>query len=150
FKPSCTWINMMKWKSICIAAALIVAGGDDGRITLFDADAPVDDAVPSVGEFRSVFCGQEDGKRQAVELDPVQRIDVLQLTGGESETLVSSRALPAGSYRAIEFALDGTSTTLESFVEYPDGSTLPLYVPTTARNGLRVPVDFEIAEEEEV
>ncbi len=140
----------MKAKAATLLVVSLLAACEDGSITLSVADAPIDDAERVVVQFRSVVFEQEDGTRQTVALEPAQSIDLSALTGGESEALVSARAIPPGNYRAIEFVVGGSSTTQESYVDFTDGTRRSLFVPTASRNGLRVPVDFEIREEEDI
>jgi hypothetical protein len=112
------------------------------------ADAPVDEAVEVVVQFSRIAFERDDGTREVVVLDNPLRIDLRSLTGGRSEALLGQQGLPAGLYRAVEFTIDGSASSLDSSVLLTDGARLPLFVPTNSRAGLRVVADFEIVEQE--
>lgn len=128
----------------------LVSACDEGRITLSVADAPVDDALEVVVQFSRVAFERDDGSRDVVVLDTPQRIDLLALTGGRSEPLLSEHNLAAGAYRAVEFTIDGSESSLDSSVLLKSGARLPLFVPSAARAGLRVLGDFEIVEQKHI
>lgn len=133
------------------AGAACLSACDDGRITLSVTDAPIDFADEVVVQFAGVAFERDDGSRDVVEFDSPLRIDLSRLTGEVSRVLVDSQPLPAASYRAIEFSVDGNSQTTDtSYVLLSDGRRLPLYVPDAFEDDLRVVADFIIEEEETV
>ena len=132
-----------------VGAALCV-GCDDGRITLSITDAPIDFADEVVVQFSGVAFERDDRTREVIEFATPLRVDLAQLTGELSESLLVDEPLPASGYRAIELLIDGSQTGGESFVQLNDGSTLSLYVPDAFEDDLRVPVAFTVDEESSV
>jgi hypothetical protein len=145
----CATMRILKTLLLCVTLPLVSAC-DDGRITLSVTDAPIDEATEVIVQFSRVAFEREDGTREVVVLDQPRRIDLRSLTGGASEVLVAEQNLPAGRYRAVEFTVDGSSTTLESSVLLADGRRLSLFVPDASRSSLRVTADFVIAEQQRV
>ncbi len=138
-------------KALFVVAVLpLLSACDEGRITLSVADAPIDDATEVVVQFSRVAFEREDGTRDVIALAAPRQIDLRALTGGRSEALVTDQRLPAGDYRAVEFTVDGSSTSFESYVLLADGRRLPLSVPSASRSGLRVAGDFRIDEQERI
>lgn len=136
--------------TLVFLSAVFVSACDDGRVTLAVADAPVDDAEAVVVQFSEVTFTADDGETESVHLSPPLQVDLLRMTGGESFELISSHGLAAGRYRAIEFAVDGSSTTTESYVDVVGGARLPLFVPDDAESDLRVNAGFDIDEGDHV
>lgn len=134
---------------LCLGAVLLSAC-EDGRVTLSVTDAPIDFADEVVVQFSAVAFERDDGTREVVEFAAPLRVDLSRLTGELSEVLVEDQALPVSGYRAVEFFVDGSETTLESYVRLTDGRQLPLYVPAAFEDELRVSADFTIDEEESV
>jgi hypothetical protein len=142
-------MRILKTLLLCVTLPLVSAC-DHGRITLSVTDAPIDEATEVIVQFSRVAFEREDGTREVVVFDQPRRIDLRSLTGGASEVLVAEQSLPAGRYRAVEFTVDGSSTTLESSVLMADGRRLSLFVPDASRSSLRVAADFVIAEQKRV
>lgn len=142
-------IDLMKALKLLLSGVVapLLAACEDGRITLSVTDAPVDFAEEVVVQFRAVAFERDDGTREVIEFDTPQRIDLARLTGEFSEALVEDQPLPASSYRAIEFSIDGSQTGLNSYVQLTNGAQLPLYVPEAFEDELRVLADFTIEEE---
>ena len=135
--------------ALLLSASLpMIAACEDGRITLSVTDAPVDEAVEVIVQFSRVAFERDDGTREVVVLEAPRRIDLRTLSGGRSEALLAERSLAAGTYRAVEFTIDGNASSLDSSVLLTDGARLPLFVPNASRAGLRVLADFEIVEQE--
>lgn len=142
-------MKFLKPLLVCAGSAWLVAC-DDGRITLSVTDAPIDGAEEVVVQFSSVTFERDDGTRELVDLRPPLRIDLSRLTGELSEVVISEQPLPASGYRAIEFGIDGSQTTQESYVQLTNGGRLPLFVPDEVADDLRVRAEFVIDEEESV
>jgi hypothetical protein len=66
-------------------------------------------------------------------------VNLLDLTGGVSETLADGATLPAGGYGQLRLVLGaGNSVTLQ------DGSVHPLKVPSGAQSGVKLNVHFDV------
>lgn len=136
--------------TLAFSTAIFLGACNDGRVTLAVADAPVDDANAVVVQFSEVTFTADDGETESVRLSPPVQVNLLQMTGGESFELISSHGLAAGRYRTIEFTVDGSSTTTESYVDVVGGARLPLFVPDDAESNLRVNAGFDVDEGDHV
>lgn len=130
------------------AASLLCACSlfeSDGRVTLSVTDAPVDGVEQVVVQFSRVTFVDDDDQRERINLSPALQIDLRALNGGDSVELVSAKSLPEGRYGRIEFRIDGSPTTTESFVVEAGGTErVPLYVPDDASVKLAVATDFKV------
>lgn len=143
------------------AASLVLLAGCDGTLFGGDADqvetgtiglsltdAPLDDEnVTGVYiTITGIQYGSEDEGWQTMEgFDPGETnglFNLLSLTGGESLP-IGNLELPAGDYSQIRFLLDapvqgqGTPETPGAYLEYADGTTEPLFVPSGSQSGFK-------------
>lgn len=70
---------------------------------------------------------------------PNRTINLLNLTGGVSETLASGATLPAGHYQQMRLILGAGST-----VRLSDGTVQPLKVPSGMQSGIKLIVSFDV------
>jgi hypothetical protein len=136
---------------LCLLPPLL-AGCDffsrnDGRLDLAITDAPVDDATAVVVRFTGVELRHEDGEDEIFEFDVPRDIDLLALSGGDSELLLSGERLPSGRYERIRLRVESSPSTIVSRVETLGGS-FPLYVPDDAEDGLDLDQDFDVPDDE--
>ncbi len=139
---------------VAVATALLlfacsgVGPGDqteDGTISLSLTDAPLDD-TDVTGVYITIseiqYGGDETGWTTMEEFDPEANnpYNLLDLTGGTS-TLLGELSLPSGTYSQIRFVLDApergqeTPSNPGTYIEYTDGSTALLFVPSGAERG---------------
>lgn len=137
-------------KPALAASLVLLTACDAGRVTLSVADAPVDEAEAVVVQFREVTFVADSGETESVRLSPPVQVDLMQMTGGDSFELISSRSIEAGRYRTIEFVVEGSPTSTESYVDVAGGARLPLFVPDDAESDLRVSAGFDVDEGEHV
>ena len=108
-------------------------------------DAPVDGASKVVVEFTSVTLKPASGGELEFELDEPMSIDLLDLQGTLSEVLIEE-TIEAGDYNWIRLGvnaeLDGT---LDSYIEFEDGNSYELYIPSGAETGLKLNRGFTAA-----
>lgn len=157
----------MKTKSkqhiICLATAVVVAGcggssGPDtteatGFLSLGISDGPVHSALNVCIEFDSIELKQSGGSETTlIDLDPVEKIDLLQFQGANAMPIVLNHELPAGQYEWMRLgvnAVRGTNGGVghsggdvcdgeASYIVWDDGSWANLYVPSGENNGLKL------------
>ncbi|WP_010664171.1 DUF4382 domain-containing protein [Marinilabilia salmonicolor] len=130
-----------------------------GTLKLSITDAPVDtDGITAVNiavkEVQYHVEGEEWKSFEGFEPDT---FNLLELTGGESE-LLGQFELGSGNYTQLRFILDlpvGVPASAMAnpgcYLEFEDGSTQPLFVPSGAQTGYKatgnftVPVNGQIA-----
>lgn len=128
-------------------------GDNTGRLHLSITDAPIDQ-YDITGVFITVTEVQihKGGSAWQVveEFDGPVTYNLLELTHGISE-LMAVTELPAGIYTQIRFMIDapenmgqGAHTNPGCYLEFADGSTQPLFVPSGAQTGYKAIGKFTV------
>lgn len=121
---------------------------EEGNLTgLFNlglTDAPMNGVKKVVIRFTGVEIQPSSGKRITIDFDQPKQIDLLTLTGGESELLLAEYALPAGHYQWIRLMVEAKDDTDDSYLELEDGSLRDLTIPSGSQAGLKLIRGFEV------
>jgi hypothetical protein len=143
----------MKRIEYFIAAIIIILGFNaceesetgKGTINLAITDAPVDQENVS-GVYITVtgiqYHTEAEGWLTFEEFEGPQIFNLLDLTRGETDML-GSFELSGGKYTQIRFMLDapekgqGTPSNPGCYIEFTDGSTQPLFVPSGSESGFK-------------
>ena len=133
----------------CLALLLLplVAACEDGSLDLAIADAPVDGATAVVVRFTGVELEPDEDDTERFDFNPPLDIDLLRLSGGDSQLLLDGAGLPSGTYRRIRLRVDASRGSGASYVETPQGRRL-LVLPDNAGNGLTLEGSFEVPDDE--
>jgi len=75
---------------------------------------------------------------------PVRCIDLLELQGTESATLLDGAILEAGMYGWMRLDVDARKGVMDSIIVLDDGSVESLYVPSGSESGLKLNSGFTI------
>jgi len=113
-------------------------GSSDGRINLDITDSPTDDASSVVVEFTGVRA-QPAGGGAVVGYDfpqPVQ-LDLAQLQGGVSASLIQDLTLPGGHYQWLELEVSATPGAHDSSLTLNNGGVHGLVLTAAGKAGLR-------------
>lgn len=133
-----------------------------GTMSLSLTDAPIDAdnvsgvyiTINEIQYNRSTDGEQDEGSWVTMEeFEGPGTYNLLELTGGES-ALLGELVLPAGQYNQIRFILDipeqgGQGVTLSnpgSYIEYSDGTTEALFVPSGGQSGYKATGSFQVPE----
>ena len=151
---------LTKTIAVTAAAALLAAcadsgGGDGGqsptgRLKLSVTDAPVDDADAVWVQFRAVEFKPEGGApvlqqtRDAGGAIAPQRMNLLDLQGGQAAVLVNNVVLPAGRYEWIRLRVDNEPNVRDSYLMMNDGSECELRIPSGDESGLKMNRGFTL------
>lgn len=134
-----------------LAPALLALGGcwDDGasfgQLSLAITDAPVDGATAVVVQFTGVEVKPADGAARAFTFDAPRQIDLLALTGTDSELLLDGVTVPAGRYNWVRLAVDANEDGVaDSYIDLEDGSRHELEVPSGDESGLKLNTGFVV------
>lgn len=104
------------------------APSNQGSASFAVTDAPVDDVRQVQVTFYRISIKPSDGEPIEFDLDtPVTIENLLNLTGGESETVLPQTTVPAGDYEWVRLYITGGFP--DSFVEENNGSQLDLFIP---------------------
>lgn len=119
-------------------------GGSGSGFTLRLTDAPFDDAVRVDVWFNAVRVKQAGGTWIEIPAKDLKAnvVGLASLQGTKNLELVSGFALPPGDYSELRLIVDDS----RSEIEFSDGSTYDLEIPTGSNPGLMVKEPFTITE----
>ena len=149
-KQTSLWLALLLGVSLGFAAcddddAPTSGGGDEGTVNLGVTDAPVDEATRVVVQFTGVQVQPAEGQRIDIGFDSPRQVDLLALQGSDSELLLAGETLPAGNYQFVRLQVDAQRDTLDSFIEFNDGSQVSLFIPSGSQTGLQLSGGFTVA-----
>jgi len=133
------------------AAALLaaLAGCSDdsgtGKLTLGVTDAPVDNATAVVVQFTGVEVKPADGSAHSFDFTAPRQIDLLALTGTDSELLLDEVEVPSGRYNWVRLKVDANEDGItDSYIDLTDGSRHELEIPSGDETGLKLLSGFVV------
>ena len=143
------------------ACVLAACGGSDsdpvvtpaaGTLRVALADAPacgydeVNVTVERVRVHQSGSAADEAGGWSEVVLNPVKRVNLLDLTNGVLEEL-GATTLPAGTYTQLRLVLSSNSATtpMANSVLPTGGTETPLVTPSGPQSGLKINTQINVA-----
>lgn len=136
---------------------LLSCGSEDERSTgkaqISITDAPVDaENIKSVYiSILGVEANGPDGWQTVESFEEPVKIDILSYNNGESYFLTEG-VLTAGTYSEVRLQLDiverasGAQSNVGSYIEYLDGSTQQIFVPSGHQSGYKAKGEFTIPE----
>lgn len=141
--------------ALLLGGSLLIGCGNDesgnGTISLALTDAPTD--AENVSGVYVTITGVEyrvDGSSwQAFEgFGDAYTVNLLDLTDGKT-ALLGDFNVEAGTYDGLRFKLDasengGNVTNAATYIEFTDGSTEPLYVPSGTQSGYKAKGSFTV------
>ncbi|MBT8128571.1 MAG: DUF4382 domain-containing protein [Gammaproteobacteria bacterium] len=135
-------------------ATTTVAGGgrggtEYGFVTISITDAPVDIATEVRVQFNGIeFMPADTSSEQEpilVMFDQPVSIDLLELQGNKSKTLLSNEILPTGQYDWIRLKITAIKDgIMDSYIRLVDGSVYELDMPSGLDVGLKIVGGLEI------
>ncbi|NVJ65778.1 MAG: DUF4382 domain-containing protein [Gammaproteobacteria bacterium] len=136
---------------LLVAVALLSAcrssDSDDspkfGKIAIDITDAPIDNAEAVVVQFTGIEI-QGQGERLDIDFDAPKSIDLLQLTGSDSESILGETQLLAGPYQWIRLKVNAEQNVTDSYIDI-EGARYSLYIPSGAQTGLKINRPFVVA-----
>lgn len=116
-----------------------------GYVSFSITDGPVDEANQVVVEFTGVAIKQAGGEVFEFVFDEPKSINLLDLQGSVSESLIENQELPAGEYEWVRLMVNADHDgVLDSFIELVDGSQVELRIPSGAQTGLKLNRGFNV------
>ncbi len=132
-------------KALASATAMLLvatacgSGGGNGTMNVHLVDAPSPyDAINLHVVSVEIYSA---GTGWVTLGTPDRTIDLLKLHDGVEEVLAKGASLPAGSYGQMRLVLGSGNEVVLS-----DGTTQPLKVPSGMQSGVKLPVQFDVAE----
>lgn len=133
-----------------LTAALVILpgcddGGGTGKLSLAITDAPVDGATAVVVQFTGVEVKPADGSARSFDFDAPRQIDLLALTGTDSELLLEDAEVPSGRYNWVRLKVDANEDGIaDSYIDLDDGSRHELEIPSGDESGLKLNTGFSV------
>lgn len=118
--------------------------GGSGSLSLGITDAPVDDATAVIVEFNGVEVKPADGESISFDFGETRTINLLDLQGSASESLISDESVPAGDYDWVRLDVNAQNQVDDSYIEFDDGSRHSLFVPSGSQSGLKLVQGFTV------
>lgn len=116
-----------------------------GSLSIAITDAPVDGAQHVYVQFSGLTIKPASGDEIEFLFDEPKQIDLLALTGSDSEALINGETVEAGDYNWIRLMVD-TEGSLDSYIVLSDGSENELNIPSGAETGLKLVSGFTVAQ----
>lgn len=132
-------------------------GADTGFLSLGISDGPIHDAEKVCITFNEIeFKG--DGEPFIVNLDPAEKVNLLEFQGANAALILINEELPAGNYEWLRLGIDAVVGTHggagdnggvlcdgeASYIVMKDGTVYNLYVPSGAETGLKLVSGFTV------
>lgn len=132
---------------------------ETGRLSLNVSDGPIHDAEKVCITFDAIeFKSAGDDPAVRVELDPAEKVNLLDFQGMNAAPILIDEELAAGDYAWMRLYIDaelgsngGAGDTggvmcdgEGSYVSMDDGSVYNLYVPSSAQTGLKLVSGFTV------
>lgn len=111
-----------------------------GKLSLSLTDAPVDSAEKVVLVFTGLEIQPENDSLITIDYSESKSIDLMTLTDGVTESLLTDEVLAEGKYSWIKLKLD----IANSYVTI-DGADYPLRIPEEDESGLQITQTFSIS-----
>lgn len=131
---------------------------DTGFLSLSVSDAPIHDAKKVCITFDEIEFKHGDGAPFVVELDPAEKVNLLDFQGNNAAPLLFNEELPAGNYEWMRLGIDavmgsnggGGDTGGDdcdgnaSYIVMNDETVHNLYVPSGSETGLKLVSGFTV------
>ena len=134
-----------------------LTSNDEGQLALSVADAPVNDVESVYVTFKAVEVHNAEEDEWKVVNDFAdeggeKEFDLLELRFDDA--LLGQKQLPTGTYDQIRLIVAASENGNkgngpdggQSYVEFKDGSTTNLFIPSGTQTGLKIPHEFTIEE----
>lgn len=130
-------------------AALAVTGcntgvSGSGSLSLDVTDAPIDSAEAVNVVFTGVDIRAASGALVEVTYDEPRTINLLDLQGGTTASLLDDETLTAGDYEWIRLRVDATKEAGGSNLILDGGAEHDLFIPSGAQTGLKLVSGFTV------
>lgn len=130
-------------------AALALAGcntgsSGSGSMSLDVTDAPIDSAEKVNVVFNGVDIRAASGTLVEITYDEPRTINLLDLQGGTTASLLDDETLTAGDYEWIRLRVDATQEAGGSNIVLDSGVEHDLFIPSGAQTGLKLVSGFTV------
>ena len=143
--------RMLKTAALALAALLLAScgGGDRHGITISITDAPIDLASSVNVAFARIELSGPNVVPSVLAVSPAANVDLFQLQGGLSQTLVSTLQAQPGHYTKLSLTILADQDSGQSNITLPDGTHI-LYLAPGLPQQVNMPVDFDFGSGEDL
>lgn len=144
-----TLTGALKTMAAMSAVALVVAGCNSstsgtGSLSLDITDAPIDSAQAVNVVFNGVELQAASGSRVEITYDEPRTINLLDLQGGTTVSLLDDETLAAGEYEWIRLMVTATEEAGGSNIVLDNDDIHDLSIPSGAQTGLKLVSGFTV------
>ncbi|HLW73567.1 MAG TPA: DUF4382 domain-containing protein [Gammaproteobacteria bacterium] len=119
-------------------------GSSTSGLNLFITDAPIDEATAVNISFARIQLTGPDVTPQTLTLSQAASVDLYQLQGGVTATIVSDLQIKPGNYTGLSITIAADPINAQSSITLPDGTHI-LYLPKGVSPTVTMPIDFSLA-----
>lgn len=138
-------LNTFRGLAVRTLGALIVImtascdsnNNDSARLSVSVKDAPIDSATSVVVEFTGIELKPQQGPGFSIDFQSPRQIDLLDFQGTDAAQLFENVAIEPGEYNWMRLKVNAIRQTLDSYIEFDDGSMHSLYIPSGSQTGLK-------------
>ena len=136
--------RMLKTAVLALAVLLLAScgGGERHGITISITDAPIDLASSVNISFARIELSGPNVVPSVLAVSPAANVDLFQLQGGLSQTLVSTLQAKPGHYTTLSLTILADQDSGQSNITLPDGTHI-LYLQPGLPQQVNMPVDFD-------
>lgn len=130
-----------------VALAIVGCNSDSsgsGSMSLDITDAPIDSASEVNVVFEGVDIRSASGALVEITYDEPRTINLLDLQGGTTASLLDDETLAAGDYEWIRLRVDATQEAGGSNILLDGGEEHDLFIPSSAQTGLKLVSGFTV------
>ena len=118
-----------------------------GLLDVAVTDAPIDEAAEVLIVFDGIELKPLGADPVVIDLEPAQRLNLLQYRDGETFNLLNQARVQAQQYEWLRLRIR-TQQNLQdgSYIRLRDGRQFPLFIPSGAESGLKLIRSFTVAQ----
>lgn len=135
-------------RALFVALISLLLAACEGELQIRLTDAPADDATAVNIEITGVELLTEAGAAETYEFDEARTINLTDLTGGRTVTLVSDDDTPGGTYTGVRLLINAAAGTSDSTITLSDGGEFPLVLSSAGGGSRSVSRNFTVEEDE--
>jgi len=135
-------------RALIVALAPLLLIACEGELQIRLTDAPADEATAVNVEITGVELLTDAGTAETYEFDEPRTINLADLSGGRTVTLVSDDDTPGGTYSGIRLLINAVAGESDSTITFSDGGEFPLVLSNAGGGSRSVSRNFTVEEDE--
>ena len=136
--------KLFSLRALATICGLVLAGCDNGHVSLRITDAPIDAAVSVIIEIESVELNSIDEGLKRIRFNPPSRVELLAIPAGQTELLFISEPFPRGNYDFLRLVINAQEGEMDSVIELDDGGVHSLHLSSADAGRLTITQSFRV------